>query len=611
MKQRLLRQFSVVLAALAFTAQAAKAQYPYWKPVKGLVNEFSTNKTAVTSGADAGRTPGGRYNSSFTNVNGTLYLFAGYRGNLTNDVWKFDPSTYVWTPVATTGTAPAGRHSQAAAANGSDLYIFGGINLTNDLYKLNTTTNAWTTLRTNSGTTAVTTGDPATFTPGGKTSAAMWQVNGMLYLFGGRYGVTGSSQDNRNDFWQYNITTDRWTLLGGTQTSNQAGTYGTKGVGSVNNIPTARNCAASWTIGDKLYLFGGNTTSASARLNDLWMYNTTSGEWTWLTGSSTTGALAKYGTAGNFASDNTPGASAEAFAWAANGKLYLYGGGGFAASGSAGLLSDVWEFDPAQGTAGGQWRVLKGPQTNSNPGNPVYDAGNNATVLNTYGDGTYLPRARSAGSSVAIGNKMFLYGGYVGGSNDYNDVWLTDLDVTQSILPVSLISFTAVAYNSEVRLNWATASEQDNKEFVVSRSSDGSNFTELARVPGNGTSSARNNYQYTDGAPIKGISYYKLQQVDRSGVVKELGVKAVRFNTGARVVKVYPNPVRDKVMLLMTADLYERYSVTDADGKILLTGNVAAGANQLTIDLSALAAGTYRVRLEGVGGNSVSNVVKL
>jgi predicted phage tail protein len=178
-------------------------------------------------------------------------------------------------------------------------------------------------------------------------------------------------------------------------------------------------------------------------------------------------------------------------------------------------------------------------------------------------------------------------------------------------LPVSLISFTAVAYNSEVRLNWATASEQDNKEFVVSRSSDGSNFTELARVPGNGTSSARNNYQYTDGAPIKGISYYKLQQVDRSGVVKELGVKAVRFNTGARVVKVYPNPVRDKVMLLMTADLYERYSVTDADGKILLTGNVAAGANQLTIDLSALAAGTYRVRLEGVGGNSVSNVVKL
>jgi hypothetical protein len=59
-----------------------------------------------------------------------------------------------------------------------------------------------------------------------------------------------------NDLWKFNGM--NWTWISGSDSINQNGTYGTKGIPSSSNIPGARREAVSWTDSNNtLWLFGG------------------------------------------------------------------------------------------------------------------------------------------------------------------------------------------------------------------------------------------------------------------------------------------------------------------------------------------------------------------
>jgi hypothetical protein len=89
------------------------------------------------------------------------------------------------------------------------------------------------------------------------------------------------------------------------------------------------------------------------------------GEWTWVGGSSTLpsswqGQPGVYGTLGTPAAGNTPGSRA----WFANctdnhGNFWLFGGWGYDSAGNAGLLNDLWVFNPSTN----QWTWMGGAST--------------------------------------------------------------------------------------------------------------------------------------------------------------------------------------------------------------------------------------------------------
>ncbi len=63
------------------------------------------------------------------------------------------------------------------------------------------------------------------------------------------------------------------------------------------------------------------------RLNDLWRYSPSSGEWTWIAGSNTFDATGVYGTQGVPAATNVPGARAAAYRWKDSiGNVWIFGG---------------------------------------------------------------------------------------------------------------------------------------------------------------------------------------------------------------------------------------------------------------------------------------------
>lgn len=119
-----------------------------------------------------------------------------------------------------------------------------------------------------------------------------------------------------------------------------------------------------------------------------------------------------------------------------------------------------------------------------------------------------------------------------------------------STLPVEFTKFTAsLNENKTVKLNWTTASEKNNDYFLIEKSTNGLNFSEIGKKKGAGNSSAIKNYEFTDENPFKGVSYYRIKQIDFDGKFDYSEVVSVSYqknSDGSCVLKVFPNPCPGK-----------------------------------------------------------------
>lgn len=165
-----------------------------------------------------------------------------------------------------------------------------------------------------------------------------------------------------------------------------------------------------------------------------------------------------------------------------------------------------------------------------------------------------------------------------------------------SPLPVELLSFTGERVNeSEVLLNWSTATEHNNAGFEVWRKVEGEEeFSEVAWVDGAGESQSVINYALPDGNSTARTSYYQLKQVDHDGQFEWSAIVAVK-GSGADVQLVaYPNPARDRVVLVGLPEGVASISMIDAAGRI-----VRAWGNTRELEgLAAFERGVYTVVVE-------------
>ena len=82
-------------------------------------------------------------------------------------------------------------------------------------------------------------------------------------------------------------------------------------------------------------------------INALWKFDTVSGLWTWVSGSSLPNQSGSYGTPGVTAPANVPGARQRSISWIDNSNtLWLFGGSGRDSAGAAGYLNDLWRYQP-------------------------------------------------------------------------------------------------------------------------------------------------------------------------------------------------------------------------------------------------------------------------
>ena len=266
--------------------------------------------------------------------------------------------------------------------------------------------------------------------PGARESGVTWtDAAGNLWLFGGRSAQVGGSCGQFdplctagtnswfNDLWKFDGT--GWTWVSGSNSTDQPGVYGTKGVAAASNVPGSRYGAVSWSdTAGTMWLFGGSGYDSAGNvglLNDIWKFS--GGEWTWVGGSNTANPLGSFGTLGVAAPGNAPGGRSNAVGVAdAAGNLWLFGGVGCDTTFCGGALSDLWKY------SGGEWTWETG-QSSVNPTLPgVYGTEGIAAQGNTPG-GRY-----STGGWIDPAGSVWVFGGAGWGDStenlaDLNDLW--------------------------------------------------------------------------------------------------------------------------------------------------------------------------------------------
>jgi N-acetylneuraminic acid mutarotase len=393
--------------------------------------------------------PGAREHlMSCTDTNGDFWLFGGggydaTQGGELNDLWKFDGANWTWVSGADTvwqagiyGTKGIGAASNVPGARydselwcdkNGNLWLFGGghevggVDCYNDLWKFDGANWTWVSGSDTTNQTGVygTKGiaSPANV-PGSRLRATSWSDSyGNLWLFGGEYYVGNTSFVYFNDLWKYDGT--NWTWVSGSDTTNQKGVYGTKGIPSATNVPGARSDAIAWIDqNDNLWLFGGGGYDSEGNgggLNDLWKFDGTN--WTWVSGADIgvwQGGI--YGTKGIASASNIPGSRRSAPGSVDNsGNFWLFGGYGIDSAGNGGYLNDIWKFD------GTNWTWIGGPDIVDQPG--VYGIQGAASASNVPG-----ARARFASWTDKSGN-FWLFGGRTGYYSDaFNDLWFFQVE---------------------------------------------------------------------------------------------------------------------------------------------------------------------------------------
>ncbi|MEO8405156.1 MAG: kelch repeat-containing protein [Chitinophagaceae bacterium] len=261
-------------------------------------------------------------------------------------------------------------------------------------------------------------------TPGGRKNAVSWlDATGKTWVFGG-YGYALNSPGFLNDLWRYDPITNQWTWINGSSVANSYGVYGTKGVAASTNQPGARRGSAGWIdASGNLCMYGGEgySSSASGRLSDIWKYNTTTNEWTWVNGDDAVNVLASFGTIGIAAISNKPGARNGGTIWVDNSSnVWLFGGDGYASTSTLGRLSDVWKYDLSTD----MWTWVNG--------------GNDINIAPFYGpmglaNSAFSPGGRNNSNSSWKDNSgnFWLFGGVAGTNinapanmgNYLNDLW--------------------------------------------------------------------------------------------------------------------------------------------------------------------------------------------
>lgn len=204
--------------------------------------------------------------------------------------------------------------------------------------------------------------------------------------------------------------------------------------------------------------------------------------------------------------------------------------------------------------------------------------------------------------------------GFEGVSDFGNAFGLDDITIiSASVTPVTLVTFNAKRNGSVNSISWSTSQELNSQYFAVERSSDGVHFSQIGRLAAAGNSSTQRTYQFSDPSPFKGVNYYRLMIVDIDNSVKYSLVRNVK-NLGLLNFVLYPNPVKDKLMIDIDVERTDRgeITITDINGRDIYRTQISLqqGVNTIPIDVIRLAKGTYFMKMQTTDNNFIRKFSK-
>ena len=149
-------------------------------------------------------------------------------------------------------------------------------------------------------------------------------------------------------------------------------------------------------------------------------------------------------------------------------------------------------------------------------------------------------------------------------------------------------------------LTWRTSSEDNNQNFIVEKSDNGSSFSNIGNVKAGGTTREKKAYNYLDVQATGKKIFYRLKQVDFDGTYSYSEVLIVNKKMDNDMVVVQMTSETTSRLFACMIDAMKdgeaKLQLLDASGKSIWqsTQKMTAGLNNITVDLSAHREGTYK-----------------
>lgn len=167
-------------------------------------------------------------------------------------------------------------------------------------------------------------------------------------------------------------------------------------------------------------------------------------------------------------------------------------------------------------------------------------------------------------------------------------------------LPATFLKNTALYEKGMGLVKWTTTAETNVAAFEVQRSTDGSNFTTLAKITPHNNPANVYEYSFEDAQPVKGVNYYRIAILDIDGKIQyspvlkittgggRLQLNKVSHLSGQLILELQSNETQ-------TTDL----QVLNSTGAIVYKQlkRLEAGTITLNIPTARLSKGVYYFRL--------------
>jgi hypothetical protein len=184
-------------------------------------------------------------------------------------------------------------------------------------------------------------------------------------------------------------------------------------------------------------------------------------------------------------------------------------------------------------------------------------------------------------------------------------------------LPVELVSFSARISDTEIILNWLTATEVNNYGFEIQRSVKDDNWDVLGIVEGHGNSNSPKEYNFLDSDVNSAGTYsYRLKQIDNDGSYEFSKTIEVIFGSpiNFELSQNYPNPFNPSTTI--SFDLPESGNVAlkvfNSIGEEVVTiteGFIEAGVYSFNFNAEGLPSGMYIYQLSTTEKTQVRKMI--
>ncbi len=182
-------------------------------------------------------------------------------------------------------------------------------------------------------------------------------------------------------------------------------------------------------------------------------------------------------------------------------------------------------------------------------------------------------------------------------------------NLSNSTVPVRLISFEGNADLQQNRLTWTTSGEQNNKGFTIEHSANGHDFHPIGYVPAQKFSPFQNNYSFVHKSPVSNLNYYRLKQIDQNSSFVYSKIILIRNKTET-TIRIVGNPVNAHLRALIQTDKGKDFvlQITNMNGTVVLTKQLKSTTTGIIdIPIHPLNSGRYVCTWRFADGEIITN----